>query len=129
MEFPRNFGLPRPGERTTSELEELTNLAETSGSPWLTASVDATLGLIDEARGNHRTALNWILAAIEVGDGLSLDFHTVQLRIAASRCAYALDDLNLAEELLVAARIQARTMGITVILNQIDTMENTRAAG
>ncbi len=111
------------------ELEALTRLAETSGSTWLAASVDATLGLIDEARGNHRSALNRILPAIDVGDELSLDFHTVQLRIAASRCAYALDDTNLAEELLVAARSQAHAMGIAVVLDQIDTMENTRAAG
>ena len=56
-------------------------------------------------------------------------FPTTLIRIHAARCAAALDDAELTEELLDRARASAQHMGAKVAIEMIESVEDIAAAG
>ena len=111
------------------ELVEVLDRIVIGDSDWLGALVNSWRGLVDEANGDARSALDRMLPAIEIGDELGLVFPTTRIRIYAARCAAALDAAELTEELLDSARASAQQMGMKVAIDMISHIEDIAAAG
>ena len=102
------------------ELAELVELGRAFTSRWLDASREAVSGLIDEARGKPADGLEKMLPAVEIADDLGLMLHTTRLRIDAARCAYAVGNAGLGDELLAEARKDSDDLGLVIATEMID---------
>lgn len=113
----------------SDQLLEVLDRIDIRNSDWLAARVGSWKGLVDDSRGDARSALDRMLPAIGVGDDLGLVFPTTLIRIHAARNATALGRTELAEELVDQARAAAREMPARVCLDLIEQVEDMAATG